>query len=92
MQWQKLRRLKLCTKKKRKKDIAQLEVLLETKQCMKRFTPESLGQGHPKGGGASARKLRHEVLDRMSRTGLSLSARPKKTIGNGLRTRGTSEC
>ena len=65
---------------KRKKDIAQMEVLLETKQCMKRFTPESLGQGHPKGGCASARKLRLEVLDRMSRTGLGLSPAQKKRL------------
>ena len=58
---------------KRKAEIAQLENLLETKQSLKRFTPELLGQGHSKGSGAAGRKMRHEVLDRMARTGVGLS-------------------
>ena len=58
---------------KRKTEIAQLENLLETKQSLKRFVPEQLGQGHHQGRGASGRKARHEVLDRMSRTGVGLS-------------------
>ena len=62
---------------KRKADIAQLENLLESKQALKRFTPEALGQGHPKGGGASGRKMRHELLDRVARTGQGLSAAQK---------------
>ena len=58
---------------KRKSEIAQLENLLETKQSLKRFAPEHLGQGHPQGRGAAGRKARHEVLDRMARTGVGLS-------------------
>ena len=66
---------------KRKLQIAQLEATLSTKQELKRFPPESLGQGHAKGCGAAGRKLRHEVLDRMSRTGVGLSADQKKRLG-----------
>ena len=58
---------------KRKLEIAQLENALSTKRELKRFAPESLGQGNAKGGGAVARKLRYEVLDRVSRVGAGIS-------------------
>ena len=62
---------------KRKNELAQLENILETSQALKRFTPESMGAGHPKGCGAAGRKLRLEVLDRMARTGVGLSPAQK---------------
>ena len=47
------------------------------KTIAKRFTPDQLGGGKPKGGCAVGRKLRFEVLDRLARTGVGLSAAQK---------------
>ena len=60
--------------KKRKQELAELENVIECRQTMKRFTPDQLGQGKAKGGGLAVRKLRFEVLDRMSKVGAGLSA------------------
>lgn len=50
-----------------------LESALETRHALKRYTPETLGQGKPRSGGAAARKMRYEVLDRMSKLGTGLT-------------------
>ena len=63
--------------KKRKLELAELENLAESRQTVKRFSPEQLGQGKPRGGGVAVRKLRWEVLDRLARTGTGLSAAQK---------------
>ena len=59
--------------KKTKEDMKRCETVLETQHAMKTFTPEMLGKGDAKGGGAVARKLRFEVMDRMARIGAGLS-------------------
>ena len=59
--------------KKRKSEVQQFECVLAEKAAMKRFTPEVLGQGHPKCGGAQGRKARYEVLDRLAHLGTGLS-------------------
>ena len=58
---------------KRKQDLMSLEGVLESKHALKRYTPESLGQGKTRGGKAAERNLRYEVLERIasSRTGLT---------------------
>ena len=45
---------------------------------MKRYTPRALGQDIRNGGGASGRKMRFEVLDRLAKIGAGLSA-PQKS-------------
>jgi hypothetical protein len=59
--------------RKRKADLVEIESLKESKHMMKRFSLENLGEGHPKGGGAAARKRRFEVLNRLMRLGSGLS-------------------
>ena len=59
--------------KKTKEEMKQCETVLETRHAMKTFTPEMLGKDDAKGGGAAARKLRFEVMDRMARIGAGLS-------------------
>ena len=44
--------------------------------CLKTLSLEQLGQGNVRGG-AAGRKKRHEVLDRMARTGVGLSPGPR---------------
>ena len=63
--------------KKRKLEIMAAEGVLETKHALKRYSPESLGQGKPRSGGVAARKLRFEVLDRMAKLGSGLSPAQK---------------
>ena len=59
--------------KKTKEELKRCEAVLETQHAMKTFTLEMLGKGDAKGGGAAARKLRFEVMDRMARIGAGLS-------------------
>ena len=49
------------------------EATFECQHAVKKFTPEMLGHGDAKSGGVAARKLRFEVMDRMSRIGSGLS-------------------
>ena len=63
--------------KKRKKDVLEAEMRLESKHVIKSFSVEFLGQNHARGGGAAGRKRRFEVLDRLARLGAGLSA-PQK--------------
>ena len=56
-----------------RKALMDLEALREVSHAMKTFTADSLGQGHVKAGGAPAKKLRFEVLDRLARRGAALS-------------------
>ena len=60
--------------RKRKQDLLALENILAERKALKRYAPESLGQGKSRSGGAAARKLRFEVLDRMAKFGSGLSA------------------
>ena len=60
--------------RKRKQDLLALENILTERTAIKRYAPESLGQGKSRSGGAAARKLRFEVLDRMAKLGSGLSA------------------
>jgi hypothetical protein len=53
--------------KRKKEEILALENLVETKHAMKSYTVDSLS-------GPQSRKRRFEVLDRMARTGLGLTA------------------
>ena len=62
---------------KHKEQLLATENLLETLQSMKRYTPIQLGDGSPAAGGAAARKNRFEVLDRLARLGIGLSAEQK---------------
>ena len=51
---------------KNKKQLIALEAVLESKHALKRYTPESLGQGKLRGGKAAERNLRYEVLGRIA--------------------------
>ena len=59
--------------KKRKRELLSLEGVLESKHALKRYTPESLGQGKARGGKAVERSLRYEVLERISSLGTGLT-------------------
>ena len=50
-----------------------VEGVLETKYAMERIAPDALGHGHATAKGVAGRKLRFEVLDRLSRLGTGLS-------------------
>ena len=50
-----------------------LEGVLESRHALKRYTPEALGQGKARSGGAVARNLRYDVLERMAVLGTGLS-------------------
>jgi hypothetical protein len=61
----------------KKEAVKDLECVLETKHALKTFTPELLGDGQPRSGGAKAQKARFDVLDRLARLGVGLSAAQK---------------
>ena len=63
--------------KKRKRELLSLEGVLESKHALKRYTPESLGQGKPRGGKAAEQKLRYEVLERIASLGTGLTPAQK---------------
>lgn len=63
--------------KKRKAELIEAEGLLEAQHALKTFSLVQLGKGHAKGGGATGRKRRFEVLDRMARNGSGLSPAQK---------------
>lgn len=63
--------------KKRKAELVEVEALLESAHALKRFTPDTLGQGNARGGGAVGRKRRYEVMERLARHGVGLSAAQK---------------
>ena len=50
-----------------------MEGICACRHALKHFTLESLGGGDGNAGGAKARKIRHEVLDRLARIGAGLS-------------------
>ena len=50
-----------------------VEDALALRHAMKTFTPELLGQGQKRAGGAKAQKVRFEVLDRLASYGVGLS-------------------
>ena len=57
----------------KKAAVAALEDVLEAKHAIKTFTPEQLGQGVKKAGGAKGQRARFEVLDRVASLGVGLS-------------------
>ena len=59
--------------KKAKRQLAELEHARQCKYACKSFDVEDLGAGDEKAGGAKARKLRHEMLDRLSHPNQGLS-------------------
>ena len=59
--------------RKRKSDMADAEKLLEAQHSIKNFSLESLGHGKARNGGAVARKVRFQVLDRFARLGTGIS-------------------
>ena len=59
--------------KKRKREIEDAELVLETKHAIKQYTLQDLGMGQNRVGGAAAKKNRLEVLDRLARLGQGLS-------------------
>ena len=63
--------------KKRKREIEDAEVVLETKHAIKQYTLQDLGMGQKRVGGAAAKKNRLEVLDRLARLGQGLSPAQK---------------
>ena len=63
--------------RKRKQELLSIESILETRHAMKRYSPESLGQGKPRSGGVAARRLRYEVLDKMCKLGSGLTPAQK---------------
>ena len=50
-----------------------LEGVLESKHALKRYTPESFGQGKTRRGKAPERNLRYEVLERIASLGTGLT-------------------
>ena len=54
--------------RKRKAEVVAAERVLETKYAVKQYSLQELGKGKGRGGGASGRKKRFEVLDRISRS------------------------
>ena len=58
---------------KRKQELLSIESILETRHAMKRYSPESLGQGKPRSGGVAANKLRYEVLEQMAKLGSGIT-------------------
>ncbi len=67
--------------RKRKAELQEYENLLETRHALKRFSLESLGQGHARGGGAAARRKRFEVMDRVARNGAGLTPAQRNDFG-----------
>ena len=63
--------------KKRRREIEDAEVVLETKHAIKQYTLQDLGMGQKRVGGVAARKNRLEVLDRLARLGQGLSPAQK---------------
>ena len=59
--------------KKAKRQLAELESARQCKYACKSFDVDDLGAGDAKAGGAKAKKLRHEVLDRLSHLNQGLS-------------------
>ena len=58
---------------KRKRELMNLESVLEAQHTLKRYTPASFGQGKPRSGGAAARKVRVDCLERIAKLGSGLS-------------------
>ena len=59
---------------KRKRDLISLENVMAASHSLRRYDPTMLGQGKKNSGGAGARKLRYDVLHRMTKLGGGLSA------------------
>ena len=54
-----------------------MESICASRHALRTFTLEALGEGDDSAGGVEARKIRHEVLDRVARIGAGLSAGQK---------------
>ena len=54
--------------------------MLETKHAIKQFSPEDVGKGRGRGGGAAAKMRRWGVLDRLARLGQGLSPGQRKDV------------
>ncbi len=54
-----------------------IEGVLGSRHALKRYTPETLGQGRARSGGALAINLRYEVLERIAALGTGLTAAQK---------------
>ena len=59
--------------RKLKRKTRDVEGIYACRHALKHFTLESLGGGDGNAGGTKARKVRHEVLDRLARIGAGLS-------------------
>ena len=59
--------------RKLKRKARDVEGIYACRHALKHFTLESLGGGDGNAGGTKARKVRHEVLDRLARIGAGLS-------------------
>ena len=63
--------------RQKRQAIQELENTLEANHAMKTFTPELLGQGQKKAGGARGQRARFDVLDRLAHLGAGLSPEQK---------------
>ena len=59
--------------RQKRRAVQELEQVREAAHAMKTVSPEMLGQGQKKAGGARAQKVRFEVLDRLAVAGVGLS-------------------
>ena len=60
--------------KKRKAELLNTDRLLEAAHAVKNVSLACMGDAKPRGGGAKAKKVRHQVLDRFASLGTGLSA------------------
>lgn len=63
--------------KNKQQALKDLENTLEERHRMKTFTPEYLGQGQKRAGGAKGQRARFDVLDRLAHLGVGLSPEQK---------------
>ena len=64
--------------RQRKNELIEMEPIAATRAAIKRYAPRALGQDSRTGGGVAGRKMRFEVLDRLAKIGVGLSA-PQKS-------------
>ena len=63
--------------RQKRQAIQDLENVLEARHALKTFTPELLGQGLKRAGGAKGQRARFDVLDRLAHLGVGLSPEQK---------------
>ena len=76
--------------KRTKRTIQEMESVLASRHAIKTYTLEALGACGHNAGGAKAKTHRFDVLDRLARIKVGLSA-GQKMIGYGLRKPGTKK-